>query len=279
MFSFLVKRRTDPVKALQGALGEFALPSFSKADLELMRRLRDPETSAADITEVLELDPGLSVQLLALANSAAYTPSHEVSNISQAVALVGLSQLESLVMTATLRKGVPVCEHENLNIGDFWHTAALRGIIARDLAAHLCPARMTECFTAGFLQDFAVPFLVSQRPDDYGPLIEAWHAGDSELWARERELFDWDHARVATWIANEWELPENLASAIGGHHCPDDPAYDCPLPVALVANLSDTDESLERLQAALGDHLSEEEADSLIMSARRSARELARFMS
>ncbi len=279
MFSFLVKRKTDPVKALQGALGEFTLPSFSKADLELMRRLRDPDTSAADITEVLELDPGLSVQLLALANSAAYTPTHEVSSLSQAVALVGLSQLESLVMTATLRKSVPSCEHEILDLEVFWNTAALRGVIARELATHLCPSRTTECFTAGFLQDFAIPFLVSQRPDDYGPIVEAWHAGDSELWARERELFEWDHARVARWIANEWELPENLASAIGGHHSPDDPTYDCPLPVALVANLSDTDESLGRLRTALGDHLPGEEADSLIEGAQQSARELARFMS
>lgn len=278
MFSFLIKKKIDPVKALRGALGEFTLPSFSRADLELMRRIRDPEISATDISEILELDPGLSVKLLRLANSAAYTPSREISSISQAVALVGLSQLESLVMTATLRKCVPKCEHENLSAEEFWNTAALRGVLARDLAKRLCPARTTECFTAGFLQDFAIPFLSNQRPDDYGPIVDAWHAGDSEICALERELFDWDHAQVATWIAHEWELPESLASAIGGHHSPDDPAYDCPLPVALVANLSDTEASLEHLHAALGNHLSSEEADSLLESAQQSARELARFM-
>ena len=278
MFSFLIKKKTDPVQALRGALGEFTLPSFSKADLELMHRIRDPEISAIDIAEILELDPGLSVKLLKLANSAAYTPRHEIRSVSQAVALVGLSQLESLVMTATLRKSVPKCEHENLSAEVFWNTAALRGVLARDLAIRLCPAQTNECFTAGFLQDFAIPFLVSQRPDDYGPIIEAWHAGDSEIWMLERETFDWDHAQVATWIAHEWELPESLASAIGGHHTPDDPAYDCPLPVALVANLSDTEESLEHLHSALRNHLSGEEADSLIHSAKQSAGELARFM-
>lgn len=278
MFSFLIKKKTDSVKALRGALGEFALPSFSKADLELMRLIRDPETSATDIAEILELDPGLSVKLLTLANSAAYTPSHEVRSVSQAVALVGLSQLEALVMTASLKKGVPTWEHEDLSAEDFWNTAVLRGVLARDLAKRLCPARAAECFTAGFLQDFAIPFLVSQRPDDYSPIVEAWHAGDSELWAREHELFDWDHAQVATWIANEWELPESLASAIGGHHSPDDAAYDCPLPVALVANLSDTEESLERLRGAIGNHLSAEETDAVLQAAQESARELARFM-
>jgi len=278
MFTFLLKKKIDPVMALRGALGDFTLPSFSKADLELMRRIRDPEISATDIAKILELDPGLTVKLLKLANSAAYTPSHEIRSVSQAIALVGLSQLESLVMTATLRKSVPAFEHENLSAEDFWNTAALRGVLARDLAIRLCPARTNECFTAGFLQDFAIPFLASQHPVDYNPIIEAWHAGDSEIWAREREAFGFDHAQVGTWIANEWELPEILASAIGGHHSPEDPAYDCPLPVALVANLSDTDESLEQFNSLLANHLCDEEPESLIRSAQESARELARFM-
>jgi len=278
MFSFLSKKNTDPVKALKDALGEFSLPSFSKADLELMRRIRDPEISAPEIAEVLELDPGLSVKLLSLANSAAYTPSHEIRSVSQAVALVGLSQLESLVMTATLKKGVPACEHASLDAQAFWNTSALRGVLARDLAKRLCPARTAECFTAGFLQDLAVPFLASERADEYADILDAWHEGDAVLAERERERFPWDHAQVATWIASEWELPENLASAIGGHHAPDDDTYDCPLPVALVANLSDTDESLEQFRTALTAHVPAEEVESLLESAQESARELAQFI-
>jgi HD-like signal output (HDOD) protein len=278
VFSFFVRKKTDPAKALREAFGTYTLPSFSKVDLEIMRRIREPYISTNDIAQVLELDPGLSVKLLRLANSAAYTPRHDVSSLSMAVALVGLSQLESLVMTATLKKGVPRCDHKNLGSAAFWGTSALRGVLARDLAKRICPARTTECFTAGFLQDLAVPFLISQHPGEYDPLVEAWHAGDSEFWEAERDLFDWDHAQVATWIAQEWELPESLASAIGGHHSPDDTAYDCPLPVALVANLSDTDESLERLCANLEKHLSKEDVVTLVESAQLSARELAQFM-
>ncbi len=37
MFSFLSKKKTDPAKELKGALGDFTLPSFSKADIELLR--------------------------------------------------------------------------------------------------------------------------------------------------------------------------------------------------------------------------------------------------
>ena len=158
MFEFLRRKNTDPKAALREALGEYTLPSFSKADLELMRRIRQPETSSGQIAEILELDPALSVKLLVLANSAAFTPRHEVRSVSMAVSLVGLSQLESLVMSATLRKGVPAIQDAQLETSVFWRTAALRGVLARDLARRLCPARTAECFSAGFLQDLGRAF-------------------------------------------------------------------------------------------------------------------------
>ncbi len=278
MFEFLKRKKTNHKTALRGALGDYTLPSFSKVDLELMRRIRQPDISSGEIAELLELDPALSVKLLALANSAAFTPRHEVRSVTMAVSLLGLSQVESLVMSATLRKGVPAIQDARLETGAFWRTAALRGVIARDLAKRICPAQAPECFSAGFLQDLAVPFLVNHRPNDYGPILDAWHQGETAFQEAERERFNWDHAEVATWIAQEWDLPPGLASAIGGHHRPEDPLYDCPLPVALVANLSDSDESLARLCTRLEAHLSPQEIEKLLQDARESVEEFARFL-
>ena len=278
MFEFLKRKKTDHKTALREALGDYTLPSFSKVDLELMRRIRQPDVSSGEIAELLELDPALSVKLLALANSAAFTPRHEVRSVTMAVSLLGLSQVESLVMSATLKKGIPAIQDAQLDTGAFWRTAALRGVIARDLAKQICPAQTPECFSAGFLQDLAVPFLLHHRPNDYAPIIGTWHEGEAVFLEAERNRFNWDHAEVATWIAQEWDLPPGLASAIGGHHTPDDPAYDCPLPVTLVANLSDTAESLERLCARLEAHLTPEAIDILLQEAQIAVEDFARFL-
>ena len=181
-------------------------------------------------------------------------------------------------MSATLRKGIPAIHDAQLETGTFWRTAALRGVIARDLAKQLCPARAPECFSAGFLQDLAVPFLVNHRPNEYRPIVESWHEGEAALLEAERERFDWDHAEVATWIAQEWDLPPGMASAIGGHHTPDDPAYDCPLPVALVANLSDSEESLERLRVRLEAHLQPDAITTLLQEAQVAVEDFAHFL-
>ena len=278
MFEFLKRKQTNPKTSLRAALGDYTLPYFSKVELELMRRVRQTDISSGEIAEILELDPALSVKLLALANSAAFTPLHEVRSVTMAVSLLGLSQVESLVMTATLKKGIPAIHGAHLDTAAFWRTAALRGVLARDIAKRLCPALTPECFSAGFLQDLAVPFLVNHRPEDYEPIIETWHEGESVFLEAERERFDWDHAEVATWIAQEWDLPPGMASAIGGHHTPDDPLYDCPLPVALVANLSDSEESLARLSTRLEAHFAPEAITVMIQEAQVAVDDFARFL-
>ena len=123
-----------------------------------------------------------------------------------------------------------------------------------------------------------MPFLVNHRPAEYGPIIDTWHAGGAALLEAERERFDWDHAEVATWIAQEWDLPPGMASAIGGHHTPGDPLYDCPPPVALVANLSDAEESLEQFCRSLDTHFSADAIDSLIQNARVAVDDFSRFL-
>ena len=58
----------------------------------------------------------------------------------------------------------------------------------------------------------------------------------------------------------------SLASAIGGHHTPEDNLYDCPLPVALVANLSDTEASLEVFRHDLDRYLPAEKIEGILES-------------
>ena len=107
MFAFLSRKKIDPKKSLKKALGEFELPSFPTAIVETMQRIRNPESSAASIAEVLGMDPGLSVRVLRLANSAAFSRGKKVESLTQAIALVGLSQLESLVLSIATGSAAP----------------------------------------------------------------------------------------------------------------------------------------------------------------------------
>jgi HD-like signal output (HDOD) protein len=88
----------------------------------------------------------------------------------------------------------------------------------------------------------AVPFLIHEKPNDYGPILEKWHMGNDDLARLERSTFDWDHAEVATWLCHKWGLPENLALAIGESHGTLDLGGQCPPAVMLVSCLRESEE-------------------------------------
>ncbi|MBU0970588.1 MAG: HDOD domain-containing protein [Proteobacteria bacterium] len=243
MFSFFSKK-TDPKAKLKKILKGYELPSFPAVVMEILQKIRSPYSSISSIAESLSLDPGISVKVLGIANSAAFSPSKRVENLTQAIALVGISQLESLVLGVGVAKGIPKKNCQWHDPASFWLTSAKRAMLASDLARILCPAKESECFTAAFLQDMALPFLACHRSEAYDPIFKAWHLEGGDLAALERERLDWDHAQVAAWICSEWGLPENIAAAIRGHHGQLVPDHESLGPVRIVAILrEDTDNS------------------------------------
>ncbi len=282
MFSFF-KKKVDPKKRLQDVLKGYKLPSFPAVVMQILQKIRSPYSSASDIAQTLSLDPGLSVKLLSIANSAAFSPTKKVENLTQAIALVGLSQLESLVLGVGVAKGIPkqVCQWHDP--AEFWLTSARRAMLADELAKILCPAKESECFTAAFLQDMALPFLACHRSDDYDPIFKKWHLEGGDLALHEREFLEWDHAEVAAWICAEWELPETIAQSIHNHHNPElDKDHDTLIPVRIVSVLrenednSGIDEMISAAESACG--ISAEKMESLIDPSFEKADALAKMI-
>ncbi|MCG8615583.1 MAG: HDOD domain-containing protein [Desulfobacterales bacterium] len=281
MFSFF-KKKSDPKSELKKILKGYELPSFPAVVMQILQKIRSPYSSASSIAESLALDPGISVKLLRIANSAAFSPTKKVENLTQAIALVGISQLESLVLGVGVAKGMPNKSCQWHDPAEFWLTSAKRAILASELARILCPAKESECFTAAFLQDLALPFLACHRSDIYDPVFKKWHLEGGDLAALEREHLNWDHTEVASWICAEWGLPENIAAAIRGHHGAEVPDYQALGPVRLVSILREekANSGMEEfiLEAHTSYGISPDRVEELIDPAFEKAAELARLI-
>ena len=281
MFSFF-KSKADPREKLKKTLKGYELPSFPAVVMQILQKIRSPYSSAASIAESLALDPGISVKLLRIANSAAFSPTKRVENLTQAIALVGISQLESLVLGVGVAKGMPKKSCLWHDPSEFWLTSARRAILASELARYLCPAKESECFTAAFLQDLALPFLACHRSDVYDDIFKQWHTEGGDLSRLERVHLEWDHAEVASWICAEWGLPENIAAAIRGHHGAEVSHYTALAPVQLVSILreDETNSGMEELITTARDRygMDENTVRSMVAPAFEKAAELARLI-
>lgn len=210
------KLNKDPLADLRELIEDFELPSFSAVAVSTLTLLRE-EGDMAQIAERIMADPGLSVRMLRTVNSAAFGMRQSVSNLQHAVSLLGRSRVESLVLSAAISDALP--PPTAIDGRAFWHTSAKRACLAKGIATQVDPTHSVESFTAGLLQDMAVPVLVAKHPDRYPALFaEATANPIRTLEELERDAFGYDHAQVGAAMASSWALPETLVTAIGAHH-------------------------------------------------------------
>ncbi|MEE9417676.1 MAG: HDOD domain-containing protein [Acidimicrobiales bacterium] len=229
---------------ITAALEQFELPSFPQVAAEALQKLADPNIAMREIAEVLERDPGLSVHFLRLANSATLGLRSTVDSLDRAVAMLGRNQVESILIgravADSLTSRSPVIEAPR-----FWGTAAMRAVVASQLALLIDPSHRSEHFTAGLLQDMAL-LVLSENVDGYCEVLGNWYGGSVvDLCAAEVERFGWDHTAVGAVMCRKWNFPEKLIDAVESHHDHDDP----PSPSQLVGDWHETD--LERGPATL----------------------------
>jgi len=224
--------RTAAKERLDEILRGHEPPSFPQGVMRLLKLLRDPESELATIAEALNWDPGLVVRVLKMVNSAAFGAARRIESVPHAVSMVGRSQLEQLVLAIAVKGALPARPAPGFEASRYWQTAFFRAGMARAIAERLHPADQARSFTGGLLQDMAIPLLAHARPDDYGAVLEEYHATPSaQLAALEKSSLGWSHDEVGGHLGVEWELPENLTTIIQGHH--DTSLPDAVLPPAL----------------------------------------------
>ncbi len=209
----------DPRKELKKLLEDFELPHFPKVAMFILEGLRDPNVPAFEIARRVSLDPAIHLKVLKTVNSAAFGLSKQVTNIEHAVALLGRARLESLVLPLAVRDSLPQFRASCLNQELFWLAGARRAILARQLAQVLNPRYHVEAFSAGLLQDMAIPVIMHLKEKIYCPTLETWNVEkEVRLDELERQKLGFDHQTIGRLMAEEWNLPDYLVQAVSAHH-------------------------------------------------------------
>ena len=212
-------------KELSRIMNGASVPSFPGMVMRVLEVLRDPDAEFSQIAERLQWDPALTFTVLKTVNSAAFGVSTPIQDVHHAVRFLGRSSLEQIVLGVAVRNSLPGAPAPGFDPKRFWAAAAFRALLAKRIATRLHPASEGECFTAGLLQDLALPVLAHGIPDRYGPILNDWHAGSAEhLHRLEQSALGWSHDEVGALICESWEMPKALIERIGAHH--DDSASD-----------------------------------------------------
>jgi HD-like signal output (HDOD) protein len=208
-----------PSVDLKRILSASQLPAMPQSALRLLELSHDPACGAAEFALPIEADPGFTVQVLKFVNSSYFGFRQEISNVKQAITLVGMRTIKNFALWSAVFSLIPNPKCGPFDLKSLWQDSLRRAIFARALARALGPAEAEEAFAAALLQDMAVPLLAKEVPEAYVKLFGACSQSGHRvrLSALEEHVFGWNHAEAAGIMARQWHLPEAFASLIEDH--------------------------------------------------------------
>ena len=200
-----------------------SFPSMPATGAKMLKMLEDPETSVVEIEDVLRHDPGLTGNVLKLANSAYFGIPSKVSSVKQGVLLLGLKRLIQLVVASCV-SGVmdkPVPGYD-LPPGDLWRHSIAVSIAAEALVKDQKKIDAEDIFTPALLHDIGKLILGHFVKDELDDIEKIASKGVPYVVA-ENMVLGTDHAEVGAQVLTQWSFPSDVIEAVRWHHDPDFP--------------------------------------------------------
>ncbi|MBN2294745.1 MAG: HDOD domain-containing protein [Pirellulales bacterium] len=195
------------------------LPAMPQTAVAILNISRDPTNGPAEYAQIIESDPGLTVQVLKFVNSSYFGFRNEISNVKQAISLVGTRTIKNFSLYTAVFSMIPNPQCGPFDLKKLWQDSLRRALFARRMGKVLGMKEAEEPFAAALLQDMAVPLLAKEAPDAYVKLFGARANSDAKvrLSRLEEHVFGWTHAEAAGIVARQWDLPEAFATLIEDH--------------------------------------------------------------
>ncbi|MEA3224267.1 MAG: HDOD domain-containing protein [Thermodesulfobacteriota bacterium] len=214
------------LQLLSRATDILTLPAVIHRVLEITS---DRNSSAADLTNIIEGDPALTVKILSVANSAYYGFMRKVSTVSHAVVVLGFHEIQNIVLSMSViklfdRRGSVFREK-------LWRHSFSVGVATRMIANYLKLKMDGKYFVGGLLHDIGKIFLDQYVPDVYNKLLTEMDLEDNiyTYHKLEESFCGMTHAEIGGKLLSSWTFPSDIIEAVAFHHSPglskEDPAF------------------------------------------------------
>ena len=205
----------DEKKMAQVTSG-FHVPVKPKILTEIDTLMGKDEPDIEAISQLISSDVGLSAAILKIINSPLYGMNRRISEIKQAVMMLGLKTVNSLV-TATLLKQSFMGD-ASISLERFWDDAndiANAMTFIGKKVKSMVPVEVL--YTIGLFHDCGIPLLAMKFPNYKDVLIEA-NTSKEDLVVVEERHFNSNHAVLGFYVSSSWHLPKEICQLILQHH-------------------------------------------------------------
>lgn len=200
-------------------VNESDISSIKQIVSEILEVIRDEESSAKDLKNIIERDPPLCARLLKLANSAHYGYAKTISDIQEAIVCIGFDAVRELALN---QKVCELFKNEDVRHGysrwSLWKHSSAVAVTSKMIYRREFRERGDDIYVAGLLHDIGIIVEDQFFPELFDSTMVEYSKGERNLFDIEKEILKIDHAMVGKTIGENWGFPDELVDAIGCHH-------------------------------------------------------------
>jgi HD-like signal output (HDOD) protein len=199
----------------QSILENVEIPPRPKALISVNEECKKDEPGFANIAHAITEDVSISAAVLKVVNSPAFRRPNAISSIDQALNMLGLKRVLSIVNAVSVRNAIQT----SVDLESFWEycsaVAHASVLVCKQLKLQ---ALADDAYTLGLFHAAGVPLLINHF-DDYGDFFSAQaHGNWNQTINQEQDRYQTTHTTIGALMAQDWNLPEPIVDAIFNVH-------------------------------------------------------------
>ncbi|MFV2060012.1 MAG: HDOD domain-containing protein [Gammaproteobacteria bacterium] len=167
-------------------------------------------TDIRELIRVIKQEPATIAKILQISNSAAYMGSKKTSSIESAAALMGISELKSVVLSSVIASKFNTQKCPNFKTKDYWLESVLTGENSASIYKHLVKTDNSydiDIYCVGLLSNIGLLFLVDQFPEILNTIFTEV-TEEKSLSSLLVETFGLDEYQLSAKLLSFWKLPD-----------------------------------------------------------------------
>lgn len=196
-------------------------PTLPGAAYEIMRRSLDPNVSVGEMAAIIQKDVALSTRILRTVNSPYYPVSRKVTNIQEALVILGMQMVKNITLSLTVMDSLR--RHLDPACHNFLQERALSTAVAsQTIAAETRQIRAEDAFLGGLLAGLGLFLIAHQAGAEFRACIDEARRRGIEIETAVRQSLQIDQPELGLQLAHHWNLSDHIKDTIRYHLKPEE---------------------------------------------------------
>jgi HD-like signal output (HDOD) protein len=202
------------------------MPSLPLTALKIIKLANDINSTPQDMLETIKVDPVITGKVLQMINSSYFGLSSTVSDLRQALVMLGFNTIKNLALTSALLQTMKTkgSGSSRLDLDGLWLHSLAVAVTAKIIArtAKLPRLQHDEFFIIGLLHDIGRIFIFQFLSEEYVQVLDKAQEEGLSIEEAETSILSMTAPEAGGLLADKWQLPSNMLHGVKYYRTPED---------------------------------------------------------